>query len=158
MKVGNPVSLLCRGVHPPETMIHFVLCFRFPPYFREMSRLCGKFSKFYLFPKIFSIFISQNFLWPFSNFPSYFPCFSIFTLFHENFHFPYFSKYSLSFRKIFVFLFTYFMCISFPPYFDHDAFMHHSMHVLDASAPLPLNPGSEYSPSILTLTFCPRDS
>jgi len=27
------------------------------------------------------------------------------------------------------------MCISFPPYFDHDAFMHHTMHVglLDAS-------------------------
>jgi len=24
------------------------------------------------------------------------------------------------------------MCISFPPYFDHDAFMHHPMHVLDA--------------------------
>src|SRR6218665_412132 len=26
----------------------------------------------------------------------------------------------------------YLMCISFPPYFDHDAFMHHSMHVLEA--------------------------
>jgi len=24
------------------------------------------------------------------------------------------------------------MCISFPPYFNHDAFMHHPMHVLDA--------------------------
>ena len=24
------------------------------------------------------------------------------------------------------------MCISFPPYFDHDAFMHHPMLVLDA--------------------------
>jgi len=24
------------------------------------------------------------------------------------------------------------MCISFPPYFDHDAFKHHPMHVLDA--------------------------
>ena len=24
------------------------------------------------------------------------------------------------------------MCISFPPYFDHDAFMHHPMHVLEA--------------------------
>ena len=26
------------------------------------------------------------------------------------------------------------MCISFPPYFDHDAFMHHPMHVLHAPA------------------------
>src|SRR6218665_3119992 len=26
------------------------------------------------------------------------------------------------------------MCILFPPYFDHDAFMHHPMHVLDAPA------------------------
>src|SRR6218665_1675837 len=24
------------------------------------------------------------------------------------------------------------MCFSFPPYFDHDAFMHHTMHILDA--------------------------
>jgi len=24
------------------------------------------------------------------------------------------------------------MCFSFPPYFDHDAFMNHTMHVLDA--------------------------
>ena len=31
-------------------------------------------------------------------------------------------------------LFTYFLCISFPPYFDHDGFMHHPMHVLDAPA------------------------
>jgi len=28
----------------------------------------------------------------------------------------------------------YFMCISFPPYCDYDAFMHHTMHVLDAPA------------------------
>ena len=25
------------------------------------------------------------------------------------------------------------MCCSFPPYFDHDAFLHHTIHVLDAS-------------------------
>src|SRR6218665_1572574 len=43
---------------------------------------------------------------------------------------PYFYKFSLCFRKIHL-LFTYFLCISFPPYFDHDAFMHHPMHVLD---------------------------
>src|SRR6218665_1857805 len=43
---------------------------------------------------------------------------------------PYFSKFPPCFRKIQQ-LFTYFTC-NFPPYFDHDAFMHHPMHVLDA--------------------------
>src|SRR6218665_1648604 len=28
----------------------------------------------------------------------------------------------------------YILCVYFPPYFDHDAFMHHPMHVLDAPA------------------------
>ena len=42
------------------------------------------------------------------------------------------------FRKIHL-LFTYFMCISFSPYFDHHAFMHHPMHILDA-------PGPDYDP------------
>ena len=44
---------------------------------------------------------------------------------------PYFGKFPPCFRKIHL-LFTYFMCILFLPYFDHDAFMHHPMHVLDA--------------------------
>jgi len=58
-------------------------------------------STFYLFPKNFSIFICQNFWWLFfsrRNFPS--------TL--KNF-LPSFIKIHL--------LFTYFMCISFPPTF-----------------------------------------
>src|SRR6218665_2717774 len=62
-------------------------------------------------------------------------------------HFPLF-QISLYFRKFFqtpwkIFpilpfpkklrVFTYFLCFSFPqPKFDHDAFMHHTMHVLDA--------------------------
>ena len=33
------------------------------------------------------------------------------------------------------------MCISFPPYFDHDAFMHHPMHVLDAPECRPIGLG-----------------
>ena len=49
------------------------------PYFREIFRLCGKFPEFYLFPKIFSIFIRQNFWWIF-EFLLYFPCFSTFPL------------------------------------------------------------------------------
>jgi len=35
----------------------FSPCFRFSPYFRKIFRLCGKFSKFDLFPTNFSIFI-----------------------------------------------------------------------------------------------------
>ena len=45
---------------------------------------------------------------------------------------PYFLKnFWLCLRKFYL-LFTYFLCTLFPPYFDHDAFMHHPMHVLDA--------------------------
>jgi len=43
---------------------------------------------------------------------------------------PYFNKFSLCFTQIHL-LYTCFTCI-FPPYFDHDAFKHHPMHVLDA--------------------------
>ena len=43
--------------------------------------------------------------------------------------FPLLSKIPPCFQKIHL-LFTYFMCILFPLYFDHDAFMHHPMHVL----------------------------
>ena len=87
-----------RGVHPPWGNDAFSLCFRFPPYFRKILWLCGKFPKCYLFPKKFPIFIHQNFLWPFfshwpqiSNFP---PIFAV------SVHFPPVS------RKLF-----------FPPYF-----------------------------------------
>ena len=65
------------------------------------------------------------------NFPPIFAVSVHFLLFRENYYFPYFSKFPPEFVK-FMF-FTYFMCFSFPPYFDHDAFMHHTMHVLDAS-------------------------
>ena len=57
--------------------------FRFPPIFEKISD-SGKFSKFYFFPKNFSIFIRQNFWWPFViidhkfRISPYFPCFSTF--------------------------------------------------------------------------------
>ena len=44
-------------------------------------------------------------------------------------HFPLFQIPPIS-R---VFLHSLLSVFSFPPYFDHDAFMHHTMHVLDAS-------------------------
>ena len=43
------------------------------------------------------------------------------------FNSPLFQKFPPRFQKIQQ-LFTYSTCI-FPPYFDHDAFMHHPMHV-----------------------------
>ena len=96
-----------------------------------------KCSKFYLFPKNFSLVIRQ-FWWPFfSHWPqiSNFPLFSLFhyisPLFRENYYPPTFTNSPSRLRKIHL-LFTYFMCISFPPYFDHDAFMHHPMQALDA--------------------------
>ena len=36
---------------PPEAMMQFPLCFRFPPISEKKIRTHGKFSKFYLFPK-----------------------------------------------------------------------------------------------------------
>ena len=49
------------------------------------------------------------------------------------FRFPLFSKNFPTLRKIFKILHT--ICVfRFPPYFDHDAFMHHPMQVLDAPA------------------------
>src|SRR6218665_1976909 len=99
-------------------MMHFPPCFRFSPYFRKIFRLCGKFSKFYLFPKNLLIFNPLKFLMTFflviepqiSN-PPYFPCFSTFPpVFAKIITSPYFSQFLPCFRKIDL-LFTYFLCI-----------------------------------------------
>ena len=96
-----------------------------PPYFRQIFRHCGKFSKFYLIQKNFLIFIRQNFWWPFLvidhkfRISPYFSCFSTFPLCFTKIIIllfpPYFEKFPPCFRKIHL-LFTYFMCILFPPY------------------------------------------
>src|SRR6218665_25601 len=65
---------------------------------------------------------------------------------------PYFYKFPLCFTQIHL-LFTYFTCI-FPPYFYHDAFMHHPMHVLDAPGVLPLGTVSHLK-SALFHGICP---
>src|SRR6218665_147785 len=65
--------------------------------------------------------------------PPYFPCFSTFspscpkTIISP----PTFTNFTTVLEK-FTCFFTHFMCILFPPCFDHDAFMHHPMHILDA--------------------------
>ena len=64
-----------RGVHPPETMMHFPL-FQISPYFRKIFRLWGKFSQFEKFlhfhpPKFLMTFFSHR---PqISNFAPIFP-------------------------------------------------------------------------------------
>src|SRR6218665_2774577 len=122
------------GVHPPEAMMHFPLCFRFPPTLEQFSDSVENFQNFKFSRKISrlsSVKISDDF---FSHRPqiSNFPLFSLFQCislcFAKIIISPYFEKFPPCFRKIHL-LFTYLMCISFPPYFDHDAFMHHPMHV-----------------------------
>ena len=127
-KHGRP-STLRQWCSPP--------CFRFPLFPKHFLGLRRKFSQFYLFQKIF---IRQNFWRPFLShwpqtwnfppisavsihFPSYFGKF-LCSPYSSNLFIPWFLKCTCSF--------TYFMCFSFPPYSDHDAFMHHTMHLPDA--------------------------
>ena len=60
-----------------------------------------------------------------------FPCFCTFPPVSRKLLFPrYFEKFSPLFKKNLPAF--YILCVfRFPPYFDHDAFMHHAMHVLD---------------------------
>jgi len=112
---------------PPEAMMHSP-SFRFPPIFDKFSDSVENFQNLTFPAKIsddlfvidHKFRISPYFLW----FPSV----------SRKLFFPPLWKISPCFRKIHL-VFTYFMCISFPPYFDHDGFMHHPMHVLDAPGP-----------------------
>src|SRR6218665_3602917 len=120
---------------PSEGMMHFPPCFRFPPIFEKnlnfvenvrnvnFSRKISRFSSAKISDDPF-LSSTTNF-----EFPPYFPGFSTFPpCFAKIIISPYFDKFPPCFRKIQL-LFTYFMCISFPPYFYHDAFMHYPMHV-----------------------------
>jgi len=109
-------------------MMHF-------PLFSKNVQTLWKFSRFYLFLQNLSIFIRQNFWWPFILPVSvHFP-----PLFRENFYFPpTFQNFPPTFQNVpsglqkftcFYILYVYFVS----PYYDHDAFMHHPMHVVDAS-------------------------
>ena len=106
----------------------FPLVSDFPLYFRKMFRLYRKLSQFYLFPEKCLDFYPPKFLMTFfshrpqiSNFPPIFPLSVHFPpLFPKNYYFPLLFKISPYFPLIHL-LFTCFLCISFPPYFDHDA-------------------------------------
>src|SRR6218665_4173142 len=124
-------------------MMHFPPpCFRFPPYFRKMFGLSEIFYNFTFSRKISSpssAKISDDLFLVIDHKFRISPLFSLFQyispLFRENYSFPpTFTNFPPCFRQIHLLFtyFTYFTCIFFPPYFDHDAFMHHPMHVLDA--------------------------
>src|SRR6218665_3792458 len=130
--------IISRGVHPSSGNDAFPTCFRLFPYFQEIFIL-WKISHILPFPKKFLDFQLPKFpMTFFSHQPqiSNFLLFSLFQyispLFAKIITSPLLEKCPPCFRKILL-LFTYFLCISCPPYFDHDAFMHHPMRVLDAS-------------------------
>jgi len=111
--------------------------FQISPYFRKKFQTLRKIVTIFPFPTNFLIFIRQNFCWPFfSHRPQispYFPCFSTFPPVSRKLLFPpYFEKFPPLYKNspAFYILYVYFVS----PYFDHDAFMHHPMHVLNAPA------------------------
>jgi len=91
------------------------------------------FQEEFLYPPNFPM----TFLVIFSHFltsPIFAKCIHL-PLFRENLHFPYFRKISV--RSIYV-SYASFTSLAFP-YFDHDAFMHHALHVVNWT-PLPGSP------------------
>ena len=126
-----------RGVHPPETMMHFPL-FQISPYFRKIFWTLRKIFAILLFPDKFLDFHPPKFLMTFLVIDHKFRISPLFSLFQYislgKLLFPLlWQNFPPCFTQIHL-LFTYFTCISFPHCFDHDAFKHHPMHVLDASA------------------------
>src|SRR6218665_54542 len=53
----------------------------------------------------------------------------IFLVFRENYYVHLILEILFLISQNLCVFFTYFTCFSFAPYFDHDAFMHHTMHV-----------------------------
>src|SRR6218665_3198244 len=126
-------------------MMHFPL-FQISPLFSKHFQTLWKICNILPFPEKFLDFHRPKFLMTsflvidhkFRISP-YFPCFSTFPPCFAKFIItPYFEKLPPVLDKITFFLNT--LCISFPPYFDHDAFMHHPMRVLDASVIVYLAP------------------
>src|SRR6218665_1239422 len=119
-----------RGVHPSGAMMHFPL-FQIPPLFPKKF-LTENFIKFTFSREMF-LFSSAKF---FSHKPQisnspYFHYFNTFPLFRQNYSFlPTFTNVPSVFGKFTCFYILYVFFVS--PYFYHDAFMHHTKHVLDA--------------------------
>src|SRR6218665_1771355 len=108
--------------------MHFPPISDFLPISENLSDSVKHFPNFTFSKKVLMTFLVVE-----SKFriPSYFRCFHTFPTISENFLFsPYFSNSPLILLNLLVF--TYILDFLFPHYFDHDAFMHHTMHVLDA--------------------------
>jgi len=104
-------------IHPPNPIMHFPLPISDFPLFQIFL---------YLSTKISNLFVSH---WlKFFNFPLFPQNLYISSLFPEKLNFSPISYISPNFRKKFYYLFTFFAS----PYFDHDAFMHHTIHALNA--------------------------
>ena len=100
--------------------------FQIPPFQFDLFRKDFDFQPL----KFLTTFFSH---WPQTlNVHPYFPCLNTFPPISRNFSFPpTFPNCPPLFRKIYVFYIL--LCVfRFPLYFDHDGFMHHTMHVLDA--------------------------
>ena len=129
---GHPSPLRPWCIFPPPVSDS--------PYFRKIFWLWRKCSQFYLFPTNFLILFSSAkisddlFLVIDRKFriSPYFACFNTFPpCFGKIIISSYFDKFSppvLNKFTCFYILYVYFVS----PYFDHDEFMHHPMHVLDA--------------------------
>ena len=104
-----------RGVHLPRGNDAFCPLFQIShPVSERVSDSVENFPNFTFSKNIFSIFIHQNFWWPFFS--------------HQPniYSFPPTLTNSPCFRQICVFS-TYFICFSFTPYFYHEAFMRHTI-------------------------------
>jgi len=127
-----------RGVHTPWGNDAFLPVSHFPLFPKKISDSAENFPDLTFSQKKFrfsSAKISDNLLSLTTNFefPLYFPCFDSFSpLISGNFSFPLtFAKFPPDFIKLTCFYILYMYFVS--PYFYQDAFMHHTMHVLDAS-------------------------
>ena len=124
---------------PSEATMHSP-CFRFHPYFRKISQTPWKTYPNFTFSRKISRFssakISDDFFSHQMTTSFEFPVFSLFhyisPLFRKKILFStYFYKIPSVFGKFTCFLHT--LCVFRSPYFDHDAFMHHTTHVLEAT-------------------------
>src|SRR6218665_1232034 len=98
-----------RGVHPPETMMHFPPVSDSPLFLKNFETMRKIFS-ILPFPDKFLDFHPPKFLMTFFHKFRISPLFSLFqhisSLFHENYYFPpYFSKFPPCFRKIDLFFY-----------------------------------------------------
>ena len=131
---------LDRGVHPPEPMMHLPL-FQISPLFQKIFQSMSKKFQISIFREKF-LFYPPKFLMTFfihwlkiRTSPYFSALFTHFPSVSEIITFPLLFKMSSCFRSISVFS-HHLGDFSFPPLLTMmHAFIHHTIHVLDAPAP-----------------------